>query len=408
MKKIILVFFVMCYALNAEPLKIWISSQQDKIYYEKMIKLYKVTKPNFKAEIDAFGFREMPDKLAIALKSGVGTPDICQLDEVLFGIYLNGPVPFVDLTERIKKANLDKTILKQRLNLFSWKKKFYAVPQSVSAYVIYYRKDLFKELGIKVNELKTWKGVEKVGKRLAKDDQGLMAIDPTFFGVYLRQRGAHLFSKDGKAFPDMNEAVSTMEWIKEMTDNGIFVRPTRGSIFDPVFFNSTVENGEVLCLPGADWFGLDMIQQFLPHMEGKWGIMPLPTVAGSPHKTASFAGQGLLITKASKKKDQSWDFIKFCMTNKKSNIERFTTGNSFPAYMPAWEEKELLQKSKYFGGQSMGKLMKEISPKMPEVHMCPKRPQAVFMLQENYFSAILFGTLTAAEAFKEMKEALER
>lgn len=398
----------MCYAASAEPLKIWISSQQDKIYYEKMVKLYKAKNPKFEAAVEAFGFREMPDKLAIALKSGVGTPDICQLDEVLFGIYLNGPVPFVDLTERIKKANLDKTILKSRLNLFSWKKKYYAMPQSVSAYVIYYRKDLFKELGIKVDELKTWKSVEKLGKELAEDGQGLMAIDPTFFGVYLRQRGSHLFSKEGKLFPDMKKAVSTMKWIKKMTDDNIFVRPSRGSIFDPVFFNSTVENGEVLCLPGADWFGLDMIQQFLPHMKGKWGIMPLPTWHDSKLKTASFAGQGLLITEASKKKDESWKFIKFCMTDKQSNIQRFTSGNSFPAYMPAWDEKELLEKSTYFGNQSMGKLMKELAPTIPEVHMCPQRPQAVFMMQENFFNAILFGTYTVEEAFKEMQQALER
>ena len=126
MKNIWILFLLLCFTLNAEPLKIWISSQQDKLYYEKMVKLYQAKTPKFKAEVEAFGFREMPDKLAIALKSGVGTPDICQLDEVLFGIYLNGKVPFVDLTERIKKANLDKTILKQRLNLFSWKKKFYA------------------------------------------------------------------------------------------------------------------------------------------------------------------------------------------------------------------------------------------------------------------------------------------
>ena len=236
MRTLIISLLLLSFTVAAEPLTIWISSQQDKLYYEKMVKLYKEKNKDFDAKVEAFGFREMPEKLAIALKSGIDVPDICQLDEVLFGIYLQGKVPFVDLTERIKKANLDKTILKQRLDLFTWQKKTYALPQSVSAYVVYYRKDLFKEEGIKPEDLKTWKDVEKVGKKLADNGIGLMAIDPTFFGVYLRQRGGKLFSKDGKFLPDRKLAVDTMKWIKKMVDDGIFLRPSRGSVFDPVFF----------------------------------------------------------------------------------------------------------------------------------------------------------------------------
>ena len=395
--------------VKSEPLKIWISSQQDKIYYENMVKHYKANvDPKFEAVIEAFGFREMPDKLAVALKSGEGAPDICQLDEVLYGLYLQGKIPFVDLTEKIKAANLDKTILKQRLDLFSWKGRNYGLPQSVSAYVIYYRKDLFKELEIDVKDLDTWKGVEKLGKKLAADGQGLMAIDPTFFGVYLRQRGVKMFNDKGELFPDMKKATETMEWIKKLCDDGTFVKPSRGSVFDPVFFNGAVENGEVLCLPGADWFGLDMIQQFLPHQEGKWGILPLPKWEDSKLRTASFAGQGLLIPEASKKQDEAWKFIKFVMTDKKANIDRFVNGNSFPAHMPSWDEKELMAPSKYFGGQSLGKIMKELAPTIPKVEMCPQRPMAIFMLQENYFSAILYGTYTAEQAFKEMQMNLKR
>ena len=69
-----------------EPLEIWISSFQDKVYYEKMVAAYQSkVDSEFEASIQAFGFREMPDKLAIAMKTGTNPPDIVQLDEVLFG-----------------------------------------------------------------------------------------------------------------------------------------------------------------------------------------------------------------------------------------------------------------------------------------------------------------------------------
>ena len=136
-------------ALQAKPLDIWISSFQDQLYYEGMVKLYKQeVDKEFEAKVQSFGFREMPEKLAVAIKTGINPPDVVQLDEVLFGAFLGGDVPFADLGERIKKAKLDKDIAKSRQSLFAYKGKTYGIPQSLSAMVLYYRTDLFKEIGI--------------------------------------------------------------------------------------------------------------------------------------------------------------------------------------------------------------------------------------------------------------------
>ena len=51
----------------------WISSFQDQVYYEKMAKLFNdEAKTKLKLKIKAYGFREMPDKLGVALRSGEG------------------------------------------------------------------------------------------------------------------------------------------------------------------------------------------------------------------------------------------------------------------------------------------------------------------------------------------------
>ena len=69
-------------ALQAKPLDIWISSFQDQLYYEGMVKLYKETVDNeFEAKVQSFGFREMPEKLAASVKTGINPPDVVQLDE---------------------------------------------------------------------------------------------------------------------------------------------------------------------------------------------------------------------------------------------------------------------------------------------------------------------------------------
>jgi ABC-type glycerol-3-phosphate transport system substrate-binding protein len=398
--------------LHSEDLEIWISSFQDQVYYEQMGKLYSdTTGKEISIIVKAYGFREMPDKLGVAVRTGQGIPDLVQLDETFFGVFLNEDSPFMDLTEKVKKSGLSKDLHPRRLEVFTYKGKTLGVPQSLSAMVMYYRKDLFEEFNIKPSDLKTWEDFAEVGRELQADQgQRFMALDGTLFDVLLRQKGTDLFDKNGKFLPDEKKALDILEEFAEMSASQVAVMPDRGSIFDPVFFSGDLETGEVLCVPGADWYGLDLFQQFAPAMEGLWGMMPLPTWRKENGelgpRTATFAGQGLMICKKSKKKEQAWDFIEFVMKNKDANAERFIQGNSFPAYLPSWKDKRLLKKHEYFD-QSIGKLLVELADEIPPVVVDPRRPQAIFLMQENYFGSVMFGALSPKEAIKQYRDAMK-
>ncbi len=408
-----LFFFTLSLSVQAEPLQIWISSFQDKVYYESMVKLYREkVDSDFEAQIKAYGFREMPDKLTVAIKTGVNPPDIVQLDEVLFGTYLAGEVPFVELSDRIKKVNLDKDILPQRLKLFAYKGKTYGLPQSLSAIVLYYRTDLFEKFHLAPWQINTWASFVRKGRELAAEGQAMIALDPTYFGILLRQKGSDLFDESGKIFPNEKAAVETLKWLHELHRDQIGILPERASIFDPVFFNSTVAYGEILCVMGADWYGLDMLQQFTPDLKGKWGVMPLPAWVdenGNPGpRTSTFAGQGLLIYHKSKRVEDSWKFMEFVITDPDANAKRFLDGNSFPAYQPAWKDERLMKSFPFFNNQPLGKILAELAPQLPEVVMHPKRPEAVFLFQESFFSSLMYGQMTPREVISEMKKQLGR
>jgi ABC-type glycerol-3-phosphate transport system substrate-binding protein len=398
--------------LSAKELVIWISSFQDQVYYEQMGELYaKSRKKDVTINVKAYGFREMPDKLGVAIRSGQGIPDMVQLDETFFGVFLNEDSPFVDLTKKVKKSGLSKDLHPRRLEVFTYNGKVMGVPQSLSAMVLYYRKDLFEEFDIKPSDLKTWADVAEVGAELQEDQgQRLMALDGTLFDVFLRQKGTDLFDKKGNFLPDEEKALEVLEEFAEMSAAQITVMPDRGSIFDPVFFSGDLETGEVLCVPGADWYGLDLFQQFAPGMKGLWGMMPLPTWRNEKGelgpRTATFAGQGLMICKGSKKREESWDFIEFVMKNKEANAERFLQGNSFPAYQPSWKDERLLAKHEYFE-QSIGELLIQLAKEIPPVVVDPRRPQAIFLMQENYFGSVMFGALSPKDAIKQYKDAMK-
>ena len=172
---------------NAKSLELWISSFQDQVYYEKMAEIFAKKNKGFELEVKAYGFREMPDKLGVALRTGEGIPDMVQLDETFFGVFLNGPSPFLDLTQLAKKSKLDKTLHPRRLEVFTYKKNFWAAPITECDDALL-RKDLFEEYGIKPEDCKlgkTWRSLEEL-----QDSQGqrMLALDGTLFDVLLGKR----------------------------------------------------------------------------------------------------------------------------------------------------------------------------------------------------------------------------
>jgi ABC-type glycerol-3-phosphate transport system substrate-binding protein len=395
-----------------KPLQLWISSYQDKVYYEEMVKAYQQKNPKFQAQISAFGFREMPDKLAVSIKTGVNPPDIVQLDEVIFGMYLGGKVPFIELTDRVKKAKLDRDILPARLSLFSYQGKTYGLPQSLSASVLFYRTDTLEKLELTTEDLATWDNLLAAGEKLAKKGQGTIAMDPSYFEILLRQRGSDWFGKDGKAFPDKQTAVDVLRFLVDLANKNIARSPDRGSIFDPVFFSGDVANEEVVCVIGGEWYGLDMIQQFSADLKGKWAVAPLPAWRTGANKygrrTSAFAGQGLMIYKGCADVEGAWKFIEFVITDREANVKRFTGGNSFPAYQPAWKDDRFKEPNEFFNYESVGQLLIDLAPDVPPVAMSPKRPKAVFLMQENFFAQVMAGVMTPEQCIDKLKEILDK
>ena len=220
-----------------KELTLWISSFQDQTYYEQMADLYaEKSGKEVNLQVEAYGFREMPDKLGAVMRTGEGAPDLVQLDETFFGVFLNGPPPFVDLSEKLHKSKLNKTLHPRRLEVFTFEGKTYGVPQSLSALVLYYRKDLFSDFDIKPEDITTWEDFARVGQGLM-DNQGqrLLALDGTLFDSLLRQKGTDLFDLNNTFLPDEDVAISILGEFSDMAQKQIAVMPDRGSIFDPVF-----------------------------------------------------------------------------------------------------------------------------------------------------------------------------
>jgi len=397
-----------------KPLEFWVNSPTDVKYYTNMIKVYqeKVDK-DFKINVHHYGFLELPDKLTVAIKTGINTPDIVEIDELFFSMFLPSQIPFVDMTDRIKKSGLNKNILQQRLSLFGYKDRLYGIPQSVAAVVLYYRSDLLSQYKINVNEFDTWENFIKSAKKVTNTNSVLLALDWSYFEILLKQRGFDFFDEHGSLMLDSPEVVETLEFLVSLSKDKVGRAPDRGNIFDPAFFSTDIKNNEYISVMSAGWYGMDMISNFSPpNAIGQWRAVQLPIWTDSKSKskrpTSTFAGQGLCIYKKSKQIDKAWSFIEFVMNDIDANVERFVQRNCFPALVPSWADTRIGKPDSIFGGQSFGNLMAELAPQIPQTIQAPMRAQIIGLIREKYWNSLVSGNMAPAAVLKEIKAEVQK
>ena len=72
-----------------------------------------------------------------------------------------------------------------------------------------------------------------------------------------------------------------------------------------------------------------------------------------------------------------------------------------------FKDQRILAEHNYFK-QSMGKLLVKLADEIPPVVVDPRRPQAIFLMQENYFGSAMFGSLSPKEALDQYKGAMKQ
>jgi ABC-type glycerol-3-phosphate transport system substrate-binding protein len=401
-------------AQEPAPLRIWVAAETDARNYRSLVELYRRKKaPGFLAEVRAFGYSEMPDKLRVAVRTGVGAPDVVQIDQVFFSLYLGDEMPFLDLTSRVKAAGLDRSLLPQRMALFAHDGRVYGLPQSVSAVLLYYREDLLAKWGVRETDLDTWDGLLGAGRAVkARGGPALLSLDWSYFEILLRQRGFDVFDAQGRPALEQLAAEDTLEFLVRLARERAGLNPDRGTIFDPAFFQGDVAHDESMALLGADWYGLDMIRGMAPGLAGRWRARPLPAwkdaLSRSARRTSSFAGEGLLVLRSSKRAEEAWDFVRFVMEDRDANVERWLQGNCLTAHQPSWQDPRLVRPEPYFGGQALAGLLVKLAPDLPAENTSPHKAALVNLWREKYWAPVIGGSLPPHQALREMQQELLR
>ena len=370
------------------------------------VEAYREALPKFEAmyhchvQLELLDANALQDRLQSSLAVGADVPDMVELLFGTLGLFTNGSlndVQLVDLTSRVSDDHLMDRVVANRFARWSSRGHIFALPHDVHPVMLCYRRDLCEQLGIDVNQLKTWDDFVRVGKTL-KDkhlpgdavDRHYM-LDMQYDGgdalmLLLLQHGGGMFDEAGHVLFDQPIAVDTVCWyIKQVVgDNPVgYGCGTGQSLYKAMI------DGLSLFYFCPDWRTRDF-QTNVPSLSGKLALMPLPAWKPSGIRTSTWGGTGLAITKQCENVDLAWKLAMYLYYDANQVGPRFALTNILPPVKSAWTYPQFYERRPFFSGIELGRAYADLAPQVPKDYSSPYITQATSKLSEAYSNSVQY------------------
>lgn len=333
-----------------KTIKVWVSTGRDQAQV-----LSEIVNSDFVQKYNAGVELSLVDTSTTLLRASLAGkgPDVALMVAQTYPVELAARGALVDLTPYIDndfKSNFHESALTS----FYYNNKLYALPESQSFPVIFYRTDIFKQLGITLPN--TWEEFYSVMEVIQSNNLalGLPEVDSTNYAVsaslnifeaLLVQNGEMFYNKNlSKTRFDTETAYQAFtDWARLYTDYGLDRE---------VSFYNRFRTGEIP-------FAIRNIGEYLqikvaaPEINGKWDIAPIPGTLrsdGTINRSISSTVTGCIVLKAAKSRGvekEAVNFIKWWVGNEAQekygrNLEVTlgTAGRYFSANLNAFEKTD--------------------------------------------------------------------
>jgi ABC-type glycerol-3-phosphate transport system substrate-binding protein len=181
----------------------------------------------------------------------------------------------------------------------------YALPETQTFPMMFYRKDILKELALDVPQ--TWEDVKVAMSVLSKNQMEFgMLPGENVFAMLLYQNGGQYYTDDARQSALDNEfgVNAFKQYCEFYTDYKI----DKATPVDERF-----RTGEAPIII-ADYTLYNNLAVSAPDIKGLWGFAPVPGTVnedGTIDRTVASSGTGAMIMSATKEQDAAWEFLKW-------------------------------------------------------------------------------------------------
>ncbi|PRX29505.1 L-arabinose-binding protein [Orenia metallireducens] len=402
---------------SAVELEMWTFVNAHADYYKKKAKEFNDLHPefDFKLKTQTYPYDQMHDKLNIALQTGIGGPDISDIEIGKFpGIVANNKEGLVDLTSTVDKYRDE--IVEARVTPYSSNGRVYGIPTHLGTGVMYYNKELFEKAGVSPESIKTWEDFIKVGKKLTKDTNGDGKIDqwmtgvPTSdfmtFNVMSNQLGSNVFDKDENIILNRPENVKVLKYMQDLVHKYKIANPI--PLYDDQNVYRDLNDGKyaaVLAMP--QWYMI-RFTEFMPDLEGKVLVRGLPSWGNEGTRSSTGGGTGTAIMATTEHQEIAKEFLEYAKLTKEAGVEMWTELGFDPIRKDAYDNPKLYEPIPFFNNEKVMETISELQSEIQPLYLSGLYAKARDIInQEVLFNAIENNKdpkKLLDEATKELKE----
>lgn len=386
-----------------------ISSQAD--FYKARAEEWNKQNPDRQIELDAVGVggSDRQTKLLVAIQTGKGAPDFCDVNVTAFGTFFDyEEIPFVELTDLVAA---DKDLFVQaKLDMYSTDGKLYGAPSQLGGTVVYYNTDIMNAAGVDYNSIKTWPEFEAAGKIVVEKTGKPMTViettDMAPFQSMVLQSDSDFIDENGDVILDCEKNIEILEYLKSWADEGIASPMPGGGNASEVFYEF-FNNGGCAAIILPMWY-MDRLQDYMPDLAGKIAVRPMPVWSEDQKwTTACTGGNGAVITKQCKTPELAKDFLYFCKMSKEAQLQCYEMLGYDPYRIDCWSDESLQINMPYFCNENVFAIVGESLKEANAINNTSLVPTAFNEVSSKVmYNVFETKTMTPAEALKASAEVL--
>lgn len=291
MKKAIILICISMFLLNgcnqrkeeletaSTELTYWTHDEMYKKYMEECVERYNSENDKtIQIITSVYSQDELDYKLWASLQTGIGAPDLVDIEQSKFGRYMNPKnnylVPINTIIDSKKDEIIDLSYKKYQSKGF-----YYGIDYYQNNCVAFYNRDVLQKAGISPEEIITWEDFIKAGIQLREKEKiPILAVDYTddiLYEILIMLAGSNYCESDTDTSIDnainieiLNELLYMVEEIQIAT-----LAPT-GEYFSYEFYNFFKEE-KVGAIFVPFWYAA-YLENYMPELQGKIYVAPLP------------------------------------------------------------------------------------------------------------------------------------
>jgi multiple sugar transport system substrate-binding protein len=279
-----------------------------------------------------------------------------------------------------------------------------ALPADIAPATMFWRRDVFADRGVSIDNIKTWDDYIEAGKKFTYDADGDGKVDHWLLAnvadlaMILWGGHTYFFDEQGNCLVDDERFVKAFTIAKRIRDAGMDAQI--GAWTNEWY--EAFKQGTVATEINGVWMLGHFKNWIAPDTAGKWGAAQLPEGIFT-HR----GGTWYAIPQASEHKEEAWKLIKFLTTNYATQLRAFEVTGAFPTVQDVWKDPIFEEPVTFLNDQKARLLWKEVVSHIVGVPTNVNDALA-FEIVNDALSQVLNEGCSINEALSEAKRLIEQ